>query len=412
MPDEPNRITHQNTMTTQLQEASIRSRTITTLNPTEFASLARRKDIGGESGAEVVSMCLPTEVRGAETRENHIRFKNVWREALERYSGSEAAANLRALEFLNVEGAPFWQHQSEGLILSVDAEGVEAFHLPFKVGPFVYGGSRVYTLPAARLLAHNGNRVLALDLDALRLFRFTGVSLVEENLPEGVPASLEEAMQFDDPERSLQHHTAAKFGGSHTTMFHGQGTAGDEATKKPKIRRFFEMVRAGLPQIKDRSLVLLGPPDEVGIYRNVADEGELDPRFIELNPGGISAAELTARVREWFAPRAAAVVAEARERVGNAIGQNQGSDDAADVILHCVEGRVSLLVVREGSRRWGRVDAEHRKVELHDGQPGGEADDDELVDLAVHHAASTGARVIVDTAAAEGAPDLAAAYRY
>ncbi|NNE93481.1 MAG: hypothetical protein HKN23_17685, partial [Verrucomicrobiales bacterium] len=161
----------------------------------------------------VVTLLLPMEEKGAETRKNHIIFKNALSDAARQLP--EKARNhgrigqvLKDLEFFDNPVAEFWQHQENGLVMIIpDSEDITVFKTPFPVEKAVEVSEKPRISRLLPLADDSRIYVLLLDLDGIRLFH-AGRWDVEEIELNDVPTSLEEAMRFDDPEKSLQFHTS------------------------------------------------------------------------------------------------------------------------------------------------------------------------------------------------------------
>jgi hypothetical protein len=80
------------------------------------------------------------------------------------------------------------------------------------------------------------------------------------------------------------------------------------------------------------------------------------------------------------------------------------------VVPATVDGRVDTLFVASGVRRWGRFDADERKVERHGEQT---TESEDLLDFAAVHTYMNGGTVYaVDPDEVPGGKDLAAVMRY
>jgi hypothetical protein len=198
-------------------------------------------------GELVLTLRLPMERKGSETRKNHIRFKNALQEAealLESHSGDhkELAETLTLLSGHAEEGDDFWQHQDAGLAITITASGtIRSFKVPFSLDQTVTLDDTAHLTPLLRLLDPTMVSVLALDLGKTELFEASPWSFRRLDMGD-MPESLDEAMKYDDPEKSLQHRSV----GGNNTAYHGHFISGDEEHNK-KIQRFFEMIDHELP---------------------------------------------------------------------------------------------------------------------------------------------------------------------
>ncbi len=99
------------------------------LSRSEFQKLAEVKE------TTCISIYMPAEKAGAETRKNPIRFKNLLREAREKLEQLDES-NRELAEVLDsaqsyIENYDFWQHQDSGLAFFINAEGIKYYRLPY-----------------------------------------------------------------------------------------------------------------------------------------------------------------------------------------------------------------------------------------------------------------------------------------
>ncbi len=162
-----------------------------TLSTDELKSLVE------ERTGPLISISLPTERVGSETRQNPIRFKKLLRDAEDRLarSGVRAAETQQLLDPARrlLDDAPFWQRQGEGLVVYLSPKQFRHYRLPFKADELVAVGERFYIKPILRALV--GSRrfyILALSQKKVRLLESTQGSAREVAVKE-IPASLAEA---------------------------------------------------------------------------------------------------------------------------------------------------------------------------------------------------------------------------
>lgn len=374
-----------------------------------------------EKGGAVVTLQMPMEKKGSQTRKNPIIFKNALKKASEMLSEEQREAGeigkvLKNLEFLEDAAIDFWQHQQKGLALIIEESGaVTAFQTPFELEEFVWVGKRPRLGRLIPLTDELRFYVLALDLNKLRLFEASRWAVDEIEIIHG-PSSLDDAMKYDDPEKSLQHHSSGRStgsGGKVDAVHHGQG--GNEDAKPKNIRRYFEMVDKTLADHfsdKTTPLVLFGPDSEVGEYREVNSYPHLVEDDIRFNPSNQSDSELEKRMLDWVKEKAVAEAKEQVESLDNNIGQGLGSADFAEVIKAAFTGKVATLFVKKGASHFGTYDAETHTVTAGDASSADEGED-ELIEAAVMHTAAAGGRVrYVGDDDLEDNADIAAAFRY
>lgn len=387
------------------------ARDLARLTSKDFANFLSKRDDYNLT----LSMALPMETSGSETRKNHIVFKNALAKAEtlmeERGEDFEVMKSaLRDLAGMTAETDSFWQHQNKGLLIYLTQEGtLTALKLPFAPNQRVALSDTPHLTPLLKLVNLPEVLVLKIDLNKTGLYR-TSSYQCETILLEDTPMSLEEAMKYDDPEESLQNRSISSGAG---TAFHGQGGTGDE-TKKKKIQRFFEMLDQGLmDKIADlnQPLVLLGPEQEVGIFKKVCKYPHLCEDPISINPSSLSREELEATIQKAGEKQADCERSEALEDFRASLPHQKASIDPAEVIKSAMHGKVADLFVVDGAEVYGRFDKDTAETHIN---PSREPGDYDLVHRAAFNTAEKGGRVFF-IAESSQLPDqtlLAAKFRY
>ncbi len=359
-----------------------------------------------------VSVYLPTHPVGrGTTPEDPATFKSMVTEA----ARALADRGLRRPDIdallepvLALDNNHFWSHQDAGLAVFAAPGFMREYRLPasFPTGSLV--ADRFHLKPMLPLVAGERCLVLALSQGDIRLLgadRF-GVRPVKLR---AVPTSLEEALQFDDPEKQLQSRQSGVVGGGRqAASFHGHGAGLDE---KDRITRYLRKVDQGLHEVlrHERSpMVLAGVDYLLSIYRSVATYQPLMDDAIEGNPEQISDRDLAERARTitdpWFSAQRDAAAAE----YAGVADTDRASDRLDEVVTASLAGRVATLFVPIGVKRWGRM--VDRQVVEHD-QP--ESGDIDLLDEAALATWKTDGRVYaVQPEQMPAATDVAAIFRY
>lgn len=365
----------------------------------------------------VVSISMPVQLVEAQVQQNPIRLKNLLREAAQRLveKGLEEAAAgelLAPAQALLEEENVFWLHQNAGLVLFFEPGQMHTYSLPLEVTARVVAGRRFHVRPLIRILQQQGLfYVLTLNLGGIHCFEATQFGLKEITL-ENVPVSLEEAMQYDDFERQIQHHTSSsKQGrGRQAAVFHGHGVAGDDARAKQNILRFFRQVDNGVRELlgSDQApLILAGAGNAQGIYREANHYTHLVENGIDCNPEELSEAELLRRALEIADPLLKAGRKKAIETFRNLSGTGRTAETLEEVVPAAYNKRIDTLFVPEGIQCQGTFDPVSNRAWRHE-EPGAT----DLVDEALAHTLLNAGKVYVLPPEEMPAEPLAALFRY
>lgn len=350
--------------------------------------------LAAESHSPCISIYTPMVRLGVETQQNPIRFKNLVRQVEELLTPELREQDARDLlqPIYELDTYDFWQHQSDGLAMFLSADQFRYYCLPISFPELAVVTDRFHLKPLLQLLSGDGQfYILALSQNQVRLFQGTRYSISEVELTD-VPTSIAEALQYDDPEKSLQFHTGtSQGGGDRAAMFHGQGAGNDD--HKDNLLRYFRKVDNGLNSYLKHEqvpLILAGVDYLLPIYQQASTYAHVLPDGITGNPEMLKPKELHTQawqvVQPYFELAKESTIARYQEL--------QGTGKTASTIEQVVPAayfqRVETLFVPVGEQVWGIFDPTANSVQIH-AQP--EAGDVDLLDLAALHTLTNGGTV-------------------
>ncbi len=356
-----------------------------------------------------VSIFLPTERAGREVQQNPIRLKNLLKEAEHRLKdlGVRGVESITKPAHDLVTDGSFWRHQGDGLALFLAPEFAESYTLPVVFEELAVVADQFHLKPMLPMMSSGEHfYVLGLSQKYVKLFRGGRYSVGEVRL-SGVPATLSEALQYDDREPSLQSHS----GGGARAIFHGQGLGKDDP--KDDIKRYFRLIDSGLHEIlKDERapLVLAGVDYLLPLYREVTEYPHVLPDGVVGSPERVSTEELHSRAWEIVSPLFDRDCENAKARYLAVADTPTGTADVKRAIRAAHQGRVETLFVAIGKHLWGTWDEVTEAIHLHDGPESGDMD---LLDAAAAQAWLRGGAVFaVPPDEVPGGGRLAAVLRY
>jgi len=344
------------------------------------------------SNSTCISIYAPMERLGIETQQNPIRLKNLVRQAEEKLlamglSGQDAKELMQPIHELDTYD--FWQHQSDGLAIFLSPNQLRYYCLPIAFPELTVVGDRFHLKPLLQLMSGDGMfSVLALSQNQVRLFQGTRYHLDEVELTD-VPTNIAAALQYDDPEKSLQAHTGSSQG--KRGIFHGQG-AGNEDHKNDLLS-YFRQVNSGLESFlknQQAPLIFAGVDYLLPIYHEANTYSHLLPNGISGNPETLTLEEL--HTQAWQIAQPYFDLAK-----GSTISHYEelkGSDKTATTIEKVVTAayfqRVETLFVPIDKNVWGVFNPEGNSIQIHAQQ---ETGDEDLLDLAALHTLKNGGTV-------------------
>lgn len=359
----------------------------------KLLSQAEFKTLAEHTGQPCISMYLPMELAGPETRKNPIQLKNALHDAeaqlQARGSSHREVETILQPALALVDDFNFWQHQQAGLALFLTPEGMQSYRLPISFEPMVMVGNRFQLKPLLPLF--EGDRpfyILSLSQKPVRLF-WANHYQIEEVPLEGIPTTLEEALRYDDPEEQLNFHNVS--GDGSVPIYHGHGVG--TTTNKDNIRRFFLKLDRGLHDRLNQSgmpLILAGQDFLHPIYRDANSYGNLLDEGVTFDAEHIDPEVLRDAAWETIATRMNQTRHEQIDRFQSLQNTHRRDTALEPVVVAAHRGQVDTLLVNRDSHRWGRYDAEHNTIEPHEDEKMADTD---LVDLAAIQTVLQGGKV-------------------
>lgn len=356
--------------------------------------------LAGTTGQILISMYVPTHVRGAETQQDSIRLKNRLAEADRRleeagWNSGRRADQLREARDL-LEDREFWRHQSKGLGVLIDGEGkTGAVMLVEPTEALTVAADAFHVRPLLSSLQVAISPVLVLTEGAVRLYRSSRYEA--EKLETDLPESLQDVNWFVDREKQRQQHPD-RAGTRRSRHGHEPSAQADDDR-----RRFLRQVAGALPEMEG-PLVVLGDDNLVARFAR-----EYEGEVCSPDNSGIGDVDDADEVRRM----AAAAIAdeeqsfqyEALDRVGDALATGGATSEIVEALAVAVEGRLAEVVIdKHASPMWGRFDATSLEVSFHANQQLHSVD---LLDRLCVHALHTGATVTAVDTPVNGQPFVA-----
>ncbi|WP_013325235.1 hypothetical protein [Gloeothece verrucosa] len=368
-----------------------------------------------------VSIYMPTCKAGPEIRQNPIRFKNLIRQAEnyleEQYQlGSTNAENLLQAA-IDLDKEEFWQQQDQGLAIFIAENVLHYYRLPLQFEELVVVADQFHLKPLMPLLTGDGEfYILALSQKEVRLFAGTRHSVKEIEM-EDVPQNMDEALQYDTPENTLQNRISTSKGGTNNPFqqageFHGQGSP-DTDDNRRNILQFFLQLDSGVQKYltnKRAPLVLMGVDYLLPIYKEANTYKHLLEDAITGSPKTLDSEELHTLAWPIVEPYFTQDQQTAINQYQELIGLGQASNDLTEVVSAAYYGRVAQLFVAVGQQQWGNFDPQANQLQIHvEPEPG---DEDLLNSAAVQTLLNGGTVYAVEPEQVPDGASLAAVFRY
>ncbi|MBW4443589.1 MAG: hypothetical protein KME10_20610 [Plectolyngbya sp. WJT66-NPBG17] len=346
-----------------------------------FLSIEELKELVEQPQGLCVSLYMPTMQIGAETRQNSVRFKNLIRQAeaqLEKYEFRPADISEFLQPAIDLDKDEFWQDQNADLALFISEGFFRFYRVPIDMIELVVVNDRFHLKPLIPLLSGDDRfYILTLGQRDVRLLEGNRYGMTREIEIEGMPKSMDEALQYDETSKDEQRRQGAGAGRSALQAggsYHGQG--GERENVKEDLLQYFHLVDKALHDFfRDRRspLVLAGVNYLLPIYQEANTYNFIVEEGIQHNTKERSAQELHAEAWAIVEPQFKADQQKAIDYYHESIAAGKGSNDLNEVIQGAFYGRVEQLFVPVGVQRWGHFDPDSMELEMHnDAQPGDE----------------------------------------
>jgi hypothetical protein len=384
-------------------------------------SIDELRTLAEQSQYPAVSIYMPTQRAGSEVRQNPIRFKNLLKRAEALLQNDPHLRNTDAVDLLqpvqDLDRDDFWQHQEEGLAIFLTKGLMRYYCVPLEFEELVVASDRFHLKPLMPLLTNDGEfYLLAVGQKQIRLFQGSRYGIEEIEL-EGIPGSVDEALQYDETAKEGQFRISTSKGGTnnsfqHSGTFHGQGSP-DQDDRKADILQFFYILDQGLQKYLHGKapLVLAGVDYLLPLYQEantyphlinqilaVENIGILDPNAVHQQAWSV--------VEPLYEQSQIAAVEHYHELAGT----GKTSTDLKEAVAAAYYGRVEQLFVAVGMQKWGNFDSQANELHVHaEIEPG---DEDLLNAAAVQTLLNGGTVYAVELDKVPEQAPLAAVFRY
>jgi hypothetical protein len=264
-------------------------------------ALDELKNLVQNSQYPCVSLYLPMEKIGGDTRQNPIRFKNLIREAESRLDelGLRHAETVNLLQpVMELDNTDFWENQVQGLVIFTSPNLFRYYCLPISFPQLVVVGKNFHIKPLLNLINNDGKfYILALSQKNVKFYSGTRYQLHEVEV-ENMPHNLAEILLEDEFQKGVQHRIGIARGATsaaqHPGSVHGQGSP-DREKHEEDILQFCYAVDSALREKlrgEKAPLILAGVEYLLPIYRQANTYPYLQETGISGNAETLKTEEL------------------------------------------------------------------------------------------------------------------------
>jgi hypothetical protein len=341
-------------------------------------------ELGYERPGPCLSLFMPAVSAGPAVRQDQVQLRKLLKRGhdllVARGVRKTAAERLTRPAVELVAEAGLWK-SGGGLALFLAPGTFKGYRVPLELEEAVAAGPRFVVRPLLPLLQYEAPFfVLHLSRGSARLLKVSGAQM-EEIAVKGMPTSVEDISQFEDPQRYVSSHTAGRSpaakGGQ---VFHGHGSAAD--TKDEMTSVFLREVDATLNRHLRQGaapVVLAAPPEVDSDYRRVTACKNLLREGVAGNWSRSSLKNAVPAARDLIRRAAQRERDAAMKRFVKLTGTPRAVSRLDEVLSAARARRISVLFVASDAQVWGTFDEASGKVYQ---QTAESFDTDDLLDLA------------------------------
>lgn len=319
------------------------------LDPDTLSQLARRRGV-------CLTILLPPSQPGAAEGDKLTTFRSLSRslvagEEVDLRDRMEAALIERGL----TGGGP-------GLALFGGPDFLEIYRTPVKSAQMFEGG---YCLLLPFLLDSNTPQdffVLGLSKKLLRLLHYQQGECAAMELPEGMPANLEEVHGVEARDQNMENRSPAgkAQGNMHAVRF---GTSAEREDSEKHLEHFFIRLDESLaPLLGKRFLLLMGVEEELATFRRVAKHCSIFKGQISQGMRDLPLREITQLAGECALAHGRGKGLESYLHIQERISGMPPVEDVTELLEFARAGRIQLLCVPELAH--GQHDSNYREAQL------------------------------------------------
>ena len=338
-------------------------------NADEIKALAKQR------GALCVSIYLPVQQSAPESEQNPQRLRELIEAAhqkLEAYGLSTENARDMLQPVASLINSPAELLISgEALAFLIDNESARQIELPYATEPSCRVSNQFAIKPLLPLLQWNPSyTAVCINRGDVRVYRGNRVRIEKVEVPD-MPEKLEDITGIDDPEKSLQHHTAktgsaeGATGSAPVAQMHGHGLPSD--MEDMQFDRFFRAVSKALHAYlngREDSLILFGVEENIGLFRSMDEWKERRVLSKTGDPHQWDAPQIKEEALKLLKPDADAEMEFRLDRLRQARNKGTGLVKLGECTLAAATGRIEMVAVDEDHEVNGICDLDAMKVDI------------------------------------------------
>ncbi|HBN75666.1 MAG TPA: hypothetical protein DD473_07585 [Planctomycetaceae bacterium] len=341
-------------------------------------------EFANQNTPPLVSVYLPVEITGRESKQNSIRLRNLLKQAestLANWWFEQPEAEKFINKVMSFADKTVWKKRSQGMVILISDQQIHHYALPDPVPELVFVGDHFYLRPLLPVVQEQiPYMILALSQNHVRLIQVSEGQPTQLRIPELDQMSMTaDRAQISDP--GLQRHSVG-FG---KEILHGHQAEPDDPHSKIRLHEFCQHVFDAIkPKLTDKhGPLLLAAENRIAVeFRKVATDQDLSGRVLPGNPDQKSVEDLQYDSLSFISE----IVTVRRQKfLGDFLTRHELPDISSDLEVIFEElftGRLESICLAEDTQVWGLYSQSTGVIEQHSERR--DDDEDLLNRLAVY----------------------------
>ncbi|MDQ8194887.1 hypothetical protein QEH59_10650 [Coraliomargarita sp. SDUM461004] len=333
-----------------------------------------------EYGGPHISLFLPIRNDGVEVQQN----AQILRELIEEARASLEIFGMQVSHVSNfiaplqyfVDNPQSLRQEAASLAFLLDGHALRRIRLDYEAPAFCCVDERFAMKPLLPIMQLNPTfTALCLNQGGMQVYRGVRGNLTSVDV-EGMPNTIEEVAEFDDPEKTLQNHSATRTSRSHATGstpvsgFHGHGMP--DTYKDDLKKRFIQAVAVAIESFladKKDPLVVFGVAGNLGQFKQVNAASQRVYHYVEHDASRWDASRLSQESVALLKLDIDRQVSAALDEVEAAVGRGEDISGITECALAAATGRLERVFIAKDEQVHGRCDLDRMQV-LYDEKSG------------------------------------------
>lgn len=318
-----------------------------------------------KSEAPLVSLYMPTSRITTESKDNGIRFKNLYKKVehtlVSDYPGKATEKILKNLKEI-LEDTIFWSNQLDGLGILASEDEIVVYKLQRDVMEYSEVSNNFYIKPLLNAFQTDDSfQILALFKDEFALYEGNRYALRQVSIPESDYKSLKDVVGYFFEEN---HMHGSSVGVQGSARFGTGGNARDE--EAVDLEKYFRWVDRYIMDNHSKKtevpLILATLPEKQAEFAQISHNDYLMKEGIKKDPQSMTEDEMREMAWSIMEPAFNDNLEKISERFELSKSRELASEDISEIARAARDMRIDTLLVNLNKTVPGHIDPDSEKL--------------------------------------------------